>query len=292
MNSLGNLRSFVTVAREGTLAAAAERLALTQAAVSLQLRALEAELKRTLFDRGGRRLALNAAGRELLPRAQHMLSLYDELRGVVDAGPGHAAAVVGQYRVGTIVSAVAPLSHAVVALKRRHPQLEIKLTVAKSIELSALCASGSLDAAITVRGEGGSSRELKWTPLYDEPLVVLAHPGVRGRHAARVLREEPFLRFDRQQSTGVLIQRTLRRLGLRPAEFLELNAIEALVELVRQRVGVALLPRLRGASWDSDPALRVLLLAQPQLAREVGLMQRRDGNEMLAQAVIAALAEP
>lgn len=291
MNSLRNLRTFVAVAQEGTLAAAAHRLALTQAAASLHLRALEAELKRELFDRGGRRLTLNAAGRELLPRAQHMLSLYDELRGVPDTGPGRAAAVVGRYRVGTIVSAVAALSHAVVALKRRHPQLEIKLTVAKSLELSALCASGSLDAAITVRGEDRSSRELKWTHLYDEPLVVLAHPGVRGRHAARVLREEPFLRFDRQQSTGALIQRTLRRQGLRPGEFLELNSIEALVELVRQRVGVALLPRLRGASWDSDPALRVLPLPQPQPAREVGLMQRRDGNEMLGRAIVEAIGQ-
>lgn len=290
MNSLRNLRTFVAVAQEGTLAAAAHRLALTQAAVSLHLRALEAELKRDLFDRGGRRLALNAAGRALLPRARHMLSLYDELRSA--AGPAesaHSAAVVGQYRVGTIVSAVAPLSHAVVALKRRHPQLEVKLTVAKSLELTALCASGSLDAAITVRGEGRLARELKWAPLYEEPLVVLAHPGVRGRHAARVLREEPFLRFDRQQSTGALVQRTLRRHGLRPAEFLELNSIEALVELVRQRVGVAMLPRLRGASWDSDPALRVLALPPPQAVREIGLMQRRDGNETLGRAIVEAI---
>lgn len=291
MNSLGNLRSFVAVAQEGTLAAAAHRLALTQAAVSLHLRALEAELKRELFDRGGRRLVLNAAGSELMPRARHMLSLYDELRGVGGAAPGRAVAVVGQYRVGTIVSAVAPLSHAVVALKRRHPQLEIKLTVAKSLELTALCAAGGLDAAITIRGEDRTSRELKWMPLYDEPLIVLAHPGVRGRDAARVLREEPFLRFDRQQSTGALIQRTLRRQGVRPTEFLELNSIEALAELVRQRVGVALLPRLRGASWDGDPTLRVLSLPQPRLAREVGLMQRRDGNEMLGRAIIEAISQ-
>ncbi|MGH8631972.1 MAG: LysR substrate-binding domain-containing protein [Burkholderiales bacterium] len=291
MNSLGNLRTFVTVAQEGALAAAAHRLALTPAAVSLHLRALEAELKRELFDRGGRRLVLNAAGSELLPRARHMLSLYDELRGVAGAGLEQAAEVVGQYRVGTIVSAVAPLSHAVVALKGRHPLLEVKLTVAKSLELTALCAAGSLDAAITIRGEDRTSRELKWTPLYDEPLVVLAHPGVPGRQATRVLREEPFLRFDRQQSTGALIQRTLRRQCLRPVEFLELNSIEALVELVRQRVGVALLPRLKGALWDGDPALRVLPLPLPRPAREVGLMQRRDGNEMLGRAIIEAISQ-
>lgn len=60
---------------------------------------------------------------------------------------------------------------------------------------------------------------------------------------------------------------------------------------MRQRVGVALLPRLKGASWDSDPALRVLPLPPPRPAREVGLMQRRDGNEMLGRAMIEAISQ-
>jgi DNA-binding transcriptional LysR family regulator len=290
MNSLRNLRSFVAVAREGSLAAAASRLALTQSAVSLQLRALEAELKRELFDRGGRSLVLNAAGRGLLPWAHRMLALHDELRHAKLDDADSEAAMTGVYHVGAIVSGVAPLSHALIGLKKRHPKLEVRLTVAKSIELAALCTAGTLDAAVVVRGDTRPSRELLWTPMYEESLVLLAHTGVKSRDAARVLHEQPFLRFDRNQHTGALIQRTLRLHRIKRDDFLELNSIEALVELVRQKVGVALLPQLRSARWDTDAALRVLPLPGKPVHREIGLLQRRDRGETLTQAIMQSFA--
>ena len=77
MSTVRFLRTFVAVARHGSFAAAAERVALTQAAVSLQMRALEAELRRDLFDRSGRTVTLNAHGRALLPQAEYLLGLYD-----------------------------------------------------------------------------------------------------------------------------------------------------------------------------------------------------------------------
>lgn len=285
MGTLRNLRTFVAVAREGTLAAAADRVALTQAAVSLQLRALETELRRELFDRGGRTLVLNAAGRDLLPRAQRMLALYDELRSTDAAGE-----ISGPVRVGAIVSAVGPLAHALVALKQQHPQLDAQLVAAKSVELVAQLEAGALDAAIVVHGEASSSSPFAWTPLYGEPLVVVAHPGVKGRDALRALREQPFLRFDRTQRTGALIDRALRRHRVRVKEFLELNSTEALVELVRQRVGVALLPRLHRATWDHDPALKLLPLPGEPMLRQVGLLQRRDRRLLLGRAIAAQFA--
>jgi DNA-binding transcriptional LysR family regulator len=291
MNTLRNLRSFVAVAQAGGLAGAADRVALTAAAVSLQLRALEAELRRELFQRGGRSLVLNEAGRELLPWAERMVALHDEMRSVAGRRPagGAGTAAAGLYRIGSIVSAVAPLARVVVELKREHPQLEVKLAVARSIDMAAACAAGTLDAAVLVRGDARPTRGLAWTPLYSEPLVLLAHAGVRGHDALRTLAEQPFLRFERQQRTGVLVQKALRRHRLKVAEFLELNAIEAIVELVRQRVGVALLPRLAHARWAEDPALRVLALPGPAMRREVGLLQRRDRLALPAAAIVAAL---
>lgn len=290
MNTLRNLRSFVAVARSGSLAAAADRVALTVAAVSLQLRALEAEFRRELFQRGGRSLVLNDAGRELLPSAERLLALHDEMRAAVARQATAAgAAIAGTYQVGSIVSAVAPLSRVVVALKREHPLLEVKLRVARSVDMAAACAAGSLDAAVLVRGDARPSPGLGWTPLYAEPVVVVAHAGVRGRDPLRVLAEQPFLRFERQQRTGALVQRALRQHQVKVVEFLELNSIEAIVELVRQRVGVALLPRLAHAGWDDDPALRLISLPGPALKREIGLLQRRDRMAVPAQAIVSAL---
>lgn len=291
MNTLRNLRSFVAVAQTGGLAAAADRVALTPAAVSLQLRALEAELRCELFARGGRHLVLNDAGRDLLPRAERLVALHDEMRSAAARGSATAAgpAVTGLYRIGSIVSAVAPLARVVVELKREHAQLEVQLAVARSIDMAEACAGGALDAAVLVRGDAKPARGLAWTPLYSEPLVLLAHAGVRGHDALRVLAEQPFLRFERRQRTGALVQKALRQHRLEVAEFLELNSIEAITELVRQRVGVALLPRLAHARWADDPALRVLALPGPPMRREVGLLQRRDRLALPATAIVAAL---
>ncbi len=77
----------------------------------------------------------------------------------------------------------------------------------------------------------------------------------RAATCAKCWRDAPFLRFDRTQRTGLQIDRVLRRLGVSVNDFLELNAIETLVELVRQEVGVTAL--LNGASWrDGEEAAR------------------------------------
>ena len=67
MSSIRLLKTFLAVAAEGSFAAAAPRVALTQAAVGQQMRALESDLRRPLFERQGKVVALNAAGRALLP---------------------------------------------------------------------------------------------------------------------------------------------------------------------------------------------------------------------------------
>lgn len=281
MSSLRYLRTFLAVAQEGSLAAAAPRVSLTQAAVSLQMRALEAELRRELFDRSGRVLTLNAAGRALLPKAQQLVSLHDELRG----GALLADPLTGAYRIGAVVSAMSSLAHAVVALKHRHGQLDVKVISDRSGPLAALVEAGQLDAAIVVRSAARLPSSLAWTPLYREPLIVLAHPGVRALTAVEALAGQPFLRFDRNERTGALAAQGLKQLELPVSEFLELNSIEALAELVRQRVGVSLLPRLRRATWEQDPALRVLALPQLDLQREIGLLHRREAQGPLIDAI-------
>ena len=77
MSTIRFLRTFLAVAHHGSFSEAAEQVALTQAAVSFQMRSLETELGRELFDRSGRLAILNAAGRELLPEARQLLDMYD-----------------------------------------------------------------------------------------------------------------------------------------------------------------------------------------------------------------------
>lgn len=294
MPSLRTLKSYVAVARRGSFAAAAAEVALTQAAVSLQMRNLEQELKRQLFDRGGsggRSAQLNAAGQALLPWAERMLALEAQLHEELRSAAQRVDPMAGAYRIGAVVSAVAPLAHAVVVLKQQHAGLELKLVSAKSGELAAMVEAGELDAAVLVRGSAKTPSQLGWSPLYEEPLVLLAPADCQRRSAAQLLAEQPFLRFDRSERTGALLERALRRLKVPVHEFLELNSIEALAELVRQRVGVSLLPHLRRASWEQDPTLRVIALPALDLVRSIGLLYRRQARGPLTEAIAQQLAQ-
>ncbi len=270
MSSIRLLRTFSAVASEGSFAAAAARVALTQAAVGQQMRALEAALRRPLFERQGKVVVLNEAGRALVPQVRRLLASWDQML----AGAEGAQAMAGTVHLGAVVSAIRPLIRATLVLKERHPQLDLHVLAAKSIELIERVQSGQLDAAIAVR-EPGLGSELAWTPLYAEAMVLIAPRKLEGSSPRLVLQGHPFIRFDPAQHTGRLVERTLRRLRVKPQEFLELNALESILDLVRSGLGVALVPLLRDARWHTDAKLRVIEIARAE-ERKIALVQRRD----------------
>jgi len=184
------------------------------------------------------------------------------------------------------VSAVRPLLQATLALKARHAALDLHVSAAKSLELLDGVAAGELDAAIVVREAGAKRGELLWSPLHAEPLVLVTPRSVPEDAPRGILQAHPFLRFDRTQHTGRMIERTLRRLRARPQEFLELNTLEAIIDLVRSGLGVTIVPLLRDGRWQSDPKLRVLAIPGAE-ERRIALVQRRDSAkaELLAAVV-------
>eukprot|EP01034_Spumella_vulgaris_P031533 gene31533-38947_t len=103
MSSIRLLRTFVAVAAEGSFAAAAPRVALTQAAVGQQMRLLESEMRRALFARQGKAVVLSDAGRELLPQVRRLVALYDQMLATAPA----TEPMAGTLNLGAVVSAVA-----------------------------------------------------------------------------------------------------------------------------------------------------------------------------------------
>ncbi len=278
MSSVRLLRTFVAVATEGSFAAAAPRVALSQAAVGLQMRSLEDALRRPLFDRQGKTITLNQAGRELLTQARPWLALYEQML----AGSATEQPMAGVLQLGAVVSALRPLLQATLAIKTRHPALDLHVRAAKSAELLARVLAGELDAAIAVHDPRASApAHLSWTPLYAEPMVLLAPAQAPEVSARQLMQRGPFIRFDRTEHTGQLVERTLRRLRLEPAPFLELNAIETMVDLVRAGLGVAMVPLLRHQRWREDPQLRVLNLPAHAERRHLGLVQLRTTPKAL-----------
>lgn len=273
MSTLRFLRTFVAVSRHGTFAEAAEQVSLTQAAVSFQMRSLEQKLNRQLFERRGRLAVLTMAGHEILPDVQALLDQYDKLR-IPKSAPED---LTGAVAFGAIVSCMGPLSKGVSRLKLRHTRLDVHLFTGKSAELAERVGLQELDAAIIVE-PARIPAGLRWIPLCQEPLVVLTAANIRARTPQEALATNPFLRFDRNEYTGRLVERAIKQMRCPVNEFLELNSIETLVELVRQEVGVTLLPLVTMADWARDPSLNIMHLPKSvkPAVRCIGLILRTD----------------
>jgi DNA-binding transcriptional LysR family regulator len=202
-----------------------------------------------------------------------------------------ANSMQGPVTIGAVVSVIGALSLVVAQLKTAHPQLDVRLLSARSDELAAMVEAGDVDiAAVVARADATLPDTLKWTTLYSEPLVLVASTEVADSDPQRILRSHGFLRFDRRVRTGRVVDQALRDAGLTVNEYLELNSIETIVALVRENVGVAVLPLLHRGNWRNDPSLRVLSISNPPMLRTVGMIQRASYDRPgITQAIIDTL---
>lgn len=269
MSTIRFLRTFVAAAHGGSFAAAADQVALTQAAVGQQMRALEEELKRTLFDKTGRSMALSPAGHLLLPRAEDLLAQYDAMRREVQ----DQQQIAGTLRLGSLISAMGLLSSTLAGLKLLHPELKVELRVQDQVRLTEGVNSGELDAAMLVDRQW--PEKALWTPCYSETLTVIAHSSIASHDTgiASLFAAHPFIRFDRKTPTGANIDRILHEMQLVPREFLELNSLLSIIELVRKNVGFTMAPLLRNFDWENDPGLCILHLPGRPVARRLGMLE-------------------
>ena len=141
------LKTLIAVAREGTFAAAGDKIGLTQAAVSAQMQRLEAELGFELFDRTGRSAHLNRRGHEMLVKAQELIQMYNELG---NRTPGVPASTL--LTLGAIVSIQRNvLPDALTQFHQKFPQCRTRLLPGVSLELINLVDTGEIDMAAIIQ---------------------------------------------------------------------------------------------------------------------------------------------
>jgi DNA-binding transcriptional LysR family regulator len=280
MPSIRTFNTYLAVVKHGTFAGAGKEIGLTSAAVGLQIRALEQELNQVLFDRGGRAVVLNTAGRRMVPQIEEMVRRYEAMANSMDADE-----LSGTVVMGALVSALmGAFADALWSLKQKHPQLEVRLFAGLSSDFAHKVEQGELDAAVVTQSPRPLPSSLVWTPLYTEPMVLIVP---RNPHFAlprdplEILREAPFIRFDRKTWTGRLIKEVLRECRVTVHEGMELNSVEAIIEIVRQGFGISIVPQLANVNWGRDRSLHVMHLPGVDVQRRVGLLERTRHNRML-----------
>jgi DNA-binding transcriptional LysR family regulator len=275
MPSIRTLKTFLAVARHGSFSAAGKEIGLTAAAVGLQIRSLEADLNQTLFDRSGRAIVLNTAGRGLVEPVKELVARYEALPAVQQGEQ-----LTGMVVMGTLVSALmGAFADGLWALMGKHPGLEVKLFAGLSADFARRVDRGELDAAVITQPPDRLPSNLVWTALYSEPLVLIVprrphFPMPAG--PLDILAQCPFLRFDRDAWTGHLVNQALDQCGATVREGMELNSVEAIVALVRQGFGVSIVPQLANVQWSRDRALKIVPMPGVGVQRVVGLLERKQ----------------
>ncbi len=285
MSSIRSFKTFLAVVKHGTFAAAGKEIGLTAAAVGLQIRALEADLNQALFDRGARAVVLNTSGRRIAAQVEDLLLRYEALAALGDDNE-----LSGTVVMGALVSALmGAFADALWSIKQAHPRLEVKLLAGLSSDFAIQVERGELDAAVVAQSPRPLPASLLWTPLYTEPMVLIVprHPHFDlPRDPLEMLRRAPFLRFDRQTWTGTLVKEVLRQCQVTVREEMELNSVEAIVEIVRQGFGISIVPRLANVQWVRDQSLRAIVLLGSDVQRQVGLIERaRHGRQRFTGAI-------
>ena len=179
---------------------------------------------------------------------------------------------VGELRLGTFISALTTVLPPVLrTLYAEYPDLSVSVVSNGSVELCRMVASGELDAAVVVEPQFAIPKTCEWRPLMDEPLVVVAPLDLASGDPHELLRNEPFIRYDRTVWGGQLADRYLRDHGIRPHQRLEINGLMSIAVMIDHRLGVSLLPDW-SALWSGGLSIARIPLPDQAPVRRIGFI--------------------
>ncbi|HQU68636.1 MAG TPA: LysR substrate-binding domain-containing protein [Albidovulum sp.] len=271
--TLKQLRYVDALARQGHFGRAADVSAVTQPALSMQIRDLEASLGTALFERGPREVRLTEFGETFVDRARAILRSVEELEDLARAAGERLS---GRLRIG-VIPTIAPyfLPRVIGALSRHYPELDLQLRETTTAKLLQEIADGRLDTAIVALPV--SEPSLVEVPLFSEDFVLVrhrdeAHKPVPSREMLREMRllllEEGHCFRDQALSFCDMA-------GARPKELLDGSSLATLVQMVGAGIGVTLIPDMAVAVETGSAPVAVSRFAGPQPSRTIGMVWRR-----------------
>ena len=270
------LAAFCEVVERKSFSQAAERLGVTQPAVSLQIRSLEKRLGRQLLDRSGRRVEPTEAGARLYRGAQRLLALEDQLLGEL-AGDDEGE-LAGTLDLGASTGpggSVVPL--VLCEFQQRHPSVRIALTVSDTQHVVEQVAERELELGVV--GAARRHRGVVFEPFFRDEVVLACPAGHRfaGRTISpESLRSEPLVVMQEGAGVRQVLEDELRSVGLRLRDLdvrVELGLQESVRSAVLGGYGITFISR---AAIESDLAAGTIATARVkglEPAREIFLVR-------------------
>ena len=252
------LAAFCTVVERRSFSQAAERLGVTQPAVSQQIRALEKRVGTKLLDRSGRRVEPTEAGWRLYRGAQRMLALEDQL--VSELAATGEGAIAGDLVLGASTGPAAIVVPVLLGeFQREHPDVRVFLTVSDTHTVIERVADRELELGIV--GASRRHRGVRFEPFFSDQVILACPPG--HRFAGRTvtldeLREETLILMQEGAGVRQIVEDALRRLGVRLRDLdvrLELGLQESVRRAVEAGFGVTFISRTAVESELADGRL-------------------------------------
>jgi DNA-binding transcriptional LysR family regulator len=279
-----HLALFHTVAQAGSISRGAAMARISQPAVSKQIAELEDALGVRLLERLPRGCRLTEAGRILADYAHRWRSLEQDATRAIEEYRGLKR---GRLAVGASLTIGGYLLPGVIAeFHRRFPDIELQLEIANTQDIQRALLEGSVELGLT---EGlVESEELESTVFFQDELVAIAparHPLLqKGPVTVRELCREPLILREEGSGTRAVVERALRRKGLKIKPFLSMASPEAIKNGVVAGMGVAIVSRLIVAMELQAGSLGVIALKDLTIQRPLHLQRIRGRSQSPALA--------
>lgn len=271
--TLKQFRYVDALARQGHFGRAADVSAVTQPALSMQIRDLEASLGTALFERRPREVRLTEFGETFVDRARAILRAVEELEDLARAAGERLS---GRLRIG-VIPTIAPyfLPRVIAALSRHYPELDLQLRETTTAKLLQEIADGRLDTAIVALPV--SEPSLVEVPLFSEDFVLVRHRDEAGKPvpSREMLREMRLLLLEEGHCFRDQALSFCDMAGARPKELLDGSSLATLVQMVGAGIGVTLIPDMAVAVETGSAPVAVARFAWPQPSRSVGMVWRK-----------------
>jgi LysR family transcriptional regulator for metE and metH len=280
-----HLQLIAGIAREGSVTKAAGTLHLTQSALSHQLRDIESRFKAPFFLRVGKRMVLTPAGRRILESATRILDelgrLEEEIRRIANNGE---AVIRVATQCNTGYHWLPPL---LTAFGRKHPRVSISILPDNTDRPVEALLDGQLDLAILT--DEPSDPRLRLRRLFaDEMIAIVSREhrlAARRWLSLRELAGEHLLLYSSSPDDSFVLTRVLGPAGLVPAHLSFIMLTEAMIEMARANLGVAVLPR-----WSAQKAIAGRAVVPLSITRR-GIRRYWTAATLSAQVMSPSIAD-
>jgi len=289
---LKQLEYFVRVAELGSFTRAAVALDVAQPALSRQVRLLEVELRQNLLTRNGRGAAPTEAGKLLLEHGRGILHQVERAREELGRVRG---ALAGRVALGLPPSVAKAMTVPLIReFRQRMPDATLSISEGLSVGMHESLATGRLDIALLYNTT--PSPDIELTPLVEEPLFLvqrqIGKPRARTKARYVSLREVaklPLVIPSRPNAIRMLVETEMANLGLRPQVALEIDGVAAILDLVEDGAGSAVLSRNAVATSPRPQAFSMRPIGTPGLRSKLSMAMSSQRPATLTQKAVLQL---